>query len=104
MRGMKNHGVVFRQFLFVQLIFLVLLIAFAYAGAHTDASGNRIVRDLICPAGGDVSSNDAGTTLRSSIGQPAAGKSETSAGYVLYHGAQGPSLPSETSAEFYDYP
>ena len=104
---MNNNGAVFRKLTFLPLILLILLMTIAFAEIQSDMSGNRILQDLICPAGGNVSLNNAGTMLRSSIGQTVTGKSENPTGFVLYHGAHNPVLPSleqkRTSAKFYDY-
>ena len=82
---MNKKGVLFSSL----LLFLVIA-ALVLADVRVDLFGNKIVYDLIAPAGGGSVSDGSGVNITCSIGQCAVGSSQNSSGVVIYQGVYSP--------------
>ena len=66
---------------------LAFAVGFTLAARMTSTSGEVIARDVIA-AGGEQSTAPSGHALSGTIGQPIAGLSQSSEGYILVGGFQ----------------
>ena len=79
-----------KRVLFSSLLLFLVIAAIVLADVRFDLLGNKIVYDLIAPAGGGSISDGSGVNITCSNGQYAAGISQDSSGAVIYHGVYSP--------------
>jgi len=79
-----------KKVLFSSLLLFLVIAALVLADVRFDLFGNKIVYDLIAPAGGGSVSDSSGVNITCSNGQCAAGTSQDSSGVIIYHGVYSP--------------